>query len=66
MRNPGRVLTQTAAERGLGHFELALLVMPEAEKRWRRRDEDEEPVEDSCDRLRAGAAMRALVVRNEM
>jgi hypothetical protein len=25
--------------------------MPEAEKRWRRRDEDEEPVEDSYDRL---------------
>jgi len=28
-----------------------LLVMPEAEKRWRRRDEDEEPVEDSYDRF---------------
>jgi len=27
-------------------FGLTLLVMPEAERRWRRRDEDEEPVED--------------------
>jgi hypothetical protein len=30
---------------------LTLLVMPEAEKRWWRRDEDEEPVVDSCDQL---------------
>jgi len=27
--------------------------MPEAEKRWRQRDEDEEPVSDSYDRFRA-------------
>lgn len=33
-----------------GHT-LTLLVMPEAEKRWQRRDEDEEPVEDSYDRF---------------
>lgn len=31
-----------------------LLVIPEAEKRGYRRDEDEEPVEDSYDRFRAG------------
>jgi hypothetical protein len=30
---------------------LTLRVMPEAEKRWWRRDADEEPVEDSCDRF---------------
>jgi hypothetical protein len=31
--------------------------MPEAEKRWRR-DEDEEPVEDSYERFRAGGRGR--------
>ena len=31
-------------------YTLTLLVMPEAETRWRR-DEDEEPVEDSYDRF---------------
>lgn len=32
-------------------YTLTLLVMPEAEKRWRRRDEDEELVEDSYERF---------------
>ena len=31
-------------------YTLTLLVMPEAEKRWQR-DEDEEPVEDSYERF---------------
>jgi hypothetical protein len=31
--------------------------MPEAEKRWRR-DEDEEPVEDSYDRFMDGGRVR--------
>lgn len=31
-------------------YTLTLLVMPEAERRWRR-DQDEEPVEDSYDRF---------------
>ena len=47
----GRVSVLTVAEPGLRHFGVTLLVMPEAEKRWRRRDEDEEPVEDSYDRF---------------
>lgn len=32
-------------------YTLTLLVMPEAERRWRRRDEEQ--VEDSYDRFRA-------------
>ena len=38
--------------KGAGNYGYTrtLLVMPEAEKRWRR-DEDEEPVEDSYDRF---------------
>ena len=32
-------------------YTLTLLVMPEAESRWRRREQDEWPVEDSDDRL---------------
>jgi len=54
----GRVSAQTVAERGQEHFGRTLLVMPEAERRWRRRDEDEEPVEDSYDRFRAGGRVR--------
>ena len=33
------------------NYTLTLLVMPEAERRWRQRGEDEEPVEDSYDRF---------------
>ena len=40
-------MTKVAGNYG---YTLTLLVMPEAEKRWRR-DEDEEPVEDSYDRF---------------
>jgi len=32
-------------------YALTLLVMPEAEKRWRLRDADDETVEDSYDRF---------------
>ena len=51
VRRQARVSAQTAAEHGQEHFGLTLLVMPEAKRRWRRRDEDEEPVEDSYDRF---------------
>ena len=37
-------------------YTLTLLVMPAAERR--RRDEDEEPVEDSYDRFRAGGRVQ--------
>jgi len=42
-------MTKVAGNYG---YTLTLLVMPEAERRWRR-DEEEEPVEDSYDRLTA-------------
>lgn len=35
------------------NYPLTLLVMPEAERWWQRRDE-EEPVEDSYDRFASG------------
>ena len=44
-------MTKVAGNYG---YTLTLLVMPEAERRWRRRDEDEEPVEDSYERFRSG------------
>src|SRR5574344_2161433 len=37
-------MTKVAGNYG---YTLTLLVMPEAERRWRRHDEDEGPVEDS-------------------
>ena len=39
--------------KGAGNYgyTLTLRMMPEAERRWRRRDEDEESVEDSYDRF---------------
>lgn len=39
-------------------YTLTLLVMPEAERRWRRRDDEDEPVEDSYDRFSAGGRVR--------
>ena len=50
-----KMMTKVA---GNYNYTLTLLVMPEAERRWRRRDEDEEPVEDSYDRFRAGGRVR--------
>ncbi len=41
-------MTKVAGNYG---YTLTLLVMPEAERRWWRRDEDEEPVESSYDRF---------------
>ena len=40
-------MTKVAGNYG---YTLTLLEMPEAERRWRR-DQDEEPVEDSYDRF---------------
>lgn len=45
---PVTEMTKVAGNYG---YTLTLLVMPEAERRWQRRDEDEEPVEDSYDRF---------------
>ena len=47
-------MTKVAGNYG---YTLTLLVMPEAERRWRRW-EDEEPVEDSHERFRAGGRVR--------
>ena len=53
-REPAEMpITEMKKVAGNYGYTLTLLVMPEAEKRWRRRDEDEEPVEDSYDRFRA-------------
>ena len=54
-REPAEMpITEMTKVAGNYGYTLTLLVMPEAERRWRRRDEDEEPVEDSYDRFRAG------------
>ena len=42
-------ITEMSKVSGNYGYTLTLLVMPEAERRWRRRDEDEEQVEDSHD-----------------
>ncbi len=44
-------ITEITTVAGNYGYTLTLLVMPAAERRWR--DEDEEPVEDSYDRLTA-------------
>lgn len=41
-------MTKVAGNYG---YTLTLLVMPRADRRWQPRDENEEPVEDSCDRF---------------
>ena len=50
-REPAEMpITEMTKVAGNYGYTLTLLVMPEAEKRWRR-DEDEEPVEDSYERF---------------
>ena len=48
------------------NYTQTLLVMPEAEKLWRRRDEDEEPVEDSYDRFGVGGRVMSGAVRRDV
>ena len=51
-REPAEMpITEMTKVAGNYGYTLTLLVMPEAERRWRRHDEDEEPVEDSYDRF---------------
>ena len=53
-REPAEMpITEMTKVAGNYDYTLTLLVMPEAERRWRR-DQDEEPVEDSYERFRAG------------
>lgn len=51
-REPAEMpITEMTKVAGNYGYTLTLLAMPEAEKRWRRRDADEETVEDSYDRF---------------
>lgn len=51
-REPAEIpITEMTKVAGNYNYTLTLLVMPEAERRWYRRDADEEPVEDSYDRF---------------
>jgi hypothetical protein len=49
-REPAEMpITEMTKVAGNDGYTLTLLVMPAAEPRWARRDQDEEPVEDSHD-----------------
>ena len=57
-REPAEMpITEMTKVAGNYGYTLTLLVMPEAERRWRRRDDEDEPVEDSYDRFRAGGRL---------
>ncbi len=57
-REPAQMpVTEMTKVAGNYDYTLTLLVMPDAEYRWRR-DQDEEPVEDSYDRFRADGRVR--------
>lgn len=51
-REPAEMpITEMTKVAGNYGYTLTLLVMPESEKRWRRWDDDEGPVESSYDRF---------------